>query len=199
MVKENPLSLNQSDTNRTNHYLVVCVFPRFGLPKCDHFEFSLLSWIVKRSPAWLWQFGLGLRRFFERLSKQRCFSINKEDILWLCWKLHDTLIVLNLIDIYKWFRLSIHNQTNMYAARVLSPHIWHCSTCLPRDVLCVPLSNKPRVVSGVNRSVVVKIAKSLKWINRDLIMKRGTAFSCFRQLAASHFTAWYEFLFYFEV
>ena len=34
----------------------------------------------------------------------------------------DTLIILNLIDIDKWFRLSIHNQTNMCAARVLSPH-----------------------------------------------------------------------------
>ena len=25
----------------------------------------------------------------------------------------------------------------MYAARVLSPHIWHCSTCLQWDVECV--------------------------------------------------------------
>ena len=47
-----------------------------------------------------------------------------------CWKLYDMLIIPKLIDIYKWFRLPIHNQTNMYAARVSSPHIWHCSTCL---------------------------------------------------------------------
>ena len=26
-----------------------------------------------------------------------------------CWKLYDTLIILNLIDIYKGFRLFIHN------------------------------------------------------------------------------------------
>ena len=35
-----------------------------------------------------------------------------------CERLHDKLIVLNLIDIYKRFRFSIHNQTNMYAARI---------------------------------------------------------------------------------
>ena len=34
----------------------------------------------------------------------------------MCWKLYDTLIILNLIDTYKLFRLSTHNQTNMYAA-----------------------------------------------------------------------------------
>ena len=42
-----------------------------------------------------------------------------------CQRLCDKLIVLNLIDIYKRFRFSIHNQTNMYAARISSTHIWH--------------------------------------------------------------------------
>ena len=42
-----------------------------------------------------------------------------------CERLHDKLIVLNLIDIYKRFRFSIHNQTNMYAARISSTHICH--------------------------------------------------------------------------
>ena len=41
-----------------------------------------------------------------------------------CERLHDKLIVLNLIDIYKRFRFSIHDQTSMYAARVSSTHIW---------------------------------------------------------------------------
>ena len=69
----------------------------------------------------------------------------------LCWKLCDTLITLNLIDIYERFRLSIHNQTSTYAARVISPQIWHCSTLLttgPATGRCVFLSNKARVVSG---------------------------------------------------
>ena len=35
----------------------------------------------------------------------------------MCWKLNDTLIILNLIDTYKLLC--------MYAGRVLSPHIWH--------------------------------------------------------------------------
>ena len=69
----------------------------------------------------------------------------------LCWKLCDTLITLNLIDIYERFRLSIHNQTSTYVARVISPQIWHCSTLLttgPATGRCVFLSNKARVVSG---------------------------------------------------
>ena len=40
-------------------------------------------------------------------------------------RLCDKLIVLSLIDIYKRFRFSIHNQTNMYAARISSTHICH--------------------------------------------------------------------------
>lgn len=54
---------------------------------------------------------------------------------YIYWTLYDTLIILNVIDIYKWLRLSIHNQTNMYAACVWSPHICHCSTCLQQEVL----------------------------------------------------------------
>ena len=42
-----------------------------------------------------------------------------------CQRLCDKLIVLNLIDIYMRFRFSIHNQTNMYAARISSTHICH--------------------------------------------------------------------------
>ena len=73
-----------------------------------------------------------------------------------CWKLYDTLIILKLIDIYGWFRESIPNQTNMYAARVLSPHTWHCSTSLKRDVLCFFPTNKPRVVSVKSSNKVNK-------------------------------------------
>ena len=42
-----------------------------------------------------------------------------------CQRLCNKLIVLNLIDIYMRFRFSIHNQTNMYAARISSTHICH--------------------------------------------------------------------------
>ena len=42
-----------------------------------------------------------------------------------CQRLCDKLIVLNLINIYKRFRFSIDNRTNMYAARISSTHIWH--------------------------------------------------------------------------
>ena len=76
-----------------------------------------------------------------------------------CWKLYDTLIILKLIDIYGWFRESIPNQTNMYAARVLSPHTWHCSTSLKRDVLCFFLR--------ISRELWVQ-NRLIKWINREL-------------------------------
>ena len=45
-----------------------------------------------------------------------------------CWKLYDTLIILSLIDIYKRFRLFIHKEATC---------VWHCSTCLQRDVECI--------------------------------------------------------------
>ena len=47
--------------------------------------------------------------------------------------------------------LYINNQTSTYAARVISPQIWHCSrlvTTGPATGRCVFLSNKARVVSG---------------------------------------------------
>ena len=49
----------------------------------------------------------------------------------------DTLIILNLIDTYKGFRLYLHNWANLYAAHVLSSLIWHCSTWIQRNVKCV--------------------------------------------------------------
>ena len=53
------------------------------------------------------------------------FEVTVSSLRFICisskyiyWTLYDTLIILNVIDIYKLLRLSIHNQTNMYAACV---------------------------------------------------------------------------------
>ena len=92
-----------------------------------------------------------------------------------CWKPHDALIIFNLTDIYKWFRLSLHNQTNMYAARALSPHIWHCCTCLQRDVQWCGFFFffffliKRELWVGVNRSVVIESLNQVNkpWLNKE--------------------------------
>ena len=50
----------------------------------------------------------------------------------------------------------------MYTARILSPLIWHCSTCLQRDVQCVFFRISLELWVGVNQSVEIE---SLNQVN----------------------------------
>ena len=92
-----------------------------------------------------------------------------------CWKMCDTLIILYLIDIYKWSRYLYiikraclrHVFCRLIYGTVPRAYNGTLSECFFR------ISRELWV--GVNRSVVVK-----SWINRELIMKRCTAFSRFR-------------------
>ena len=93
------------------------------------------------------------------------------------------LIWLTFISDFVYF---IHNQTNMYATYVLSPHIWHRSTSLQWDIECVFPLNELRVVSGSYLKHCSKIIK-IRWINSELIGKHGTAFSHFREGPKVHF------------
>ena len=98
------------------------------------------------------------------------------------WKLYDTLIILDLISFLKWFRLFIHNQTSMYAARVLSSRIRHCSTCFQRDVEKVFLRISRELWVGVNWSKIV--VKSLNQVNKSWVNKE--AFDTVATLPGTH-------------
>ena len=87
-----------------------------------------------------------------------------------CERLHDKLIVLNLIDIYKRFRFSIHDQTSMYAARVSSTHIWRWSIGLARFFCFAPFSANHRVWIWVRIKLDFELNFSLDYeFNFELI------------------------------
>ena len=85
-----------------------------------------------------------------------------------CWKLNDTVVILNLIDIYRWFCLSIHKQTCMR-------HVFYCpiNGTVPRahngtfSKSCFRISRGLWV--GGNRSVVVKSFNQVNkpWVNKN--------------------------------
>ena len=79
----------------------------------------------------------------------------------------------------------------MYAARVLSPQIWHCSTCFSttgRLVCFLRISRELWV--GVNRSVAVK---SLNRVNKPWVNKEAW-YSFFAFSTQNFFDSFAEFL-----
>ena len=80
-------------------------------------------------------------------------------IVAVCWKLYDTLIILNSIDIYEGFRLFIHNWANLHAARVCRPIYATVPRAYYGTVSIFP-SNKPRIASGSQPKRNSKIVES---------------------------------------
>ena len=85
-----------------------------------------------------------------------------------CWKLCDTLIFSNVMNIHTWFRFSRHNQRSIYAVRVLSP-IYGTVPCVYNRTLSVCFFRICREFWGVNRSVVVKSLNQVNksWVNKE--------------------------------